>query len=280
METTQGTQPFQWTNEFVDEFAVICSRENGDGSYNEEQRQQLMQEFINTKQYGWQVVRLKGMVSGRFYSLKNGKWHDEQSSTDPGFAHDFHKQDMWDGYHIWSVRRLSDKVVFTVGDNCYPGEIQAVGVSGGICVLYFKQSIVSIESVNAQPSENDLLTTQHDAIVKYNAIVEFAKKVHMHSVAPGDLAYNALGLTGESGEVANVVKKLELNILHPEWVTGDSGLKSTEELEHDLLEELGDQLFYAFRIMLDQGITIWDVIDCQARKLNYQSEKYGRTFLK
>lgn len=86
------------------------------------------------------------------------------------------------------------------------------------------------------------------------------------------IVYPALGLAGESGEIAEKIKK---------FLRGDT--RSTEELygtggdylalREDLLKELGDPLWYITSLAADLGYTLQDVVDANEAKLTSRKER-------
>lgn len=87
--------------------------------------------------------------------------------------------------------------------------------------------------------------------------------------------YPALGLCGESGEIAEKVKK---------WLRGDGGGQTTsvdgvlainmlEEARVALLKELGDPLWYITSMAADLGFTLQDVVDANYEKLTSRKER-------
>ena len=109
------------------------------------------------------------------------------------------------------------------------------------------------------------------------------KMLDDHSLCPYNLVYNAVGLTGEAGEVANNIKKLQMIEIRPEWVQSEGNQKIVlrkETFEDNLSEELSDTLFYVLRLARDRGLNIADLVSLQQNKLLKQSEQYGRKFLK
>jgi len=119
-----------------------------------------------------------------------------------------------------------------------------------------------------------------------NTIMEtthFEQVVTKHSLCPGDLLYNSNALAGECGEVANIVKKIRMATIRPEWVHDNAesmGMPEIPEFKIKLKDELGDAFFYLTRMALDNGLTLNDVMFEQFEKLAEQSIKYNRTFLK
>lgn len=109
----------------------------------------------------------------------------------------------------------------------------------------------------------------------------FENAVKEHSMCPGDLQYNALALAGEVGEVANIVKKIILTRINPDWVTQDIDPMHSEAHYRELLaDELGDALFYLTRLIMDNQYSLIQIATKQRHKLEQQSEKYKKTFLK
>lgn len=80
------------------------------------------------------------------------------------------------------------------------------------------------------------------------------------------IAYPALGLAGESGEIAEKVKK---------WLRGDAGQAGDAymKLRQDLLLEMGDPLWYIASLADDLGFTLQEVIDANVSKLTSRKER-------
>jgi NTP pyrophosphatase (non-canonical NTP hydrolase) len=76
-----------------------------------------------------------------------------------------------------------------------------------------------------------------------------------------NLIYPALGLAGESGEVAEKVKKLWRNDGH----TG--GAHISAEKKQELVKELGDVLWYVNAMCRELGVEMADVAQQNATKL-------------
>ena len=72
-----------------------------------------------------------------------------------------------------------------------------------------------------------------------------------------NLEYPTLGLAGEAGEVANIVKKIQR----------DSGGIITEETRGKLLDELGDVLWYISACADELGLTLTQIADYNVAKL-------------
>ena len=111
--------------------------------------------------------------------------------------------------------------------------------------------------------------------------VEFERIVEVHTLPLTGIVYPFLAMAGETGEACNIVKKVLMVRLKPEWVTDEQkSFLSEIALRDKLIDELGDVLFYLTRCALNNGVTLEQLMINQANKLNQQSEDYGRIFLK
>lgn len=72
-----------------------------------------------------------------------------------------------------------------------------------------------------------------------------------------NLEYPTLGLTGEAGEVANIVKKIQR----------DFGGVITEEIRARLKDELGDVLWYISACADELGLTLEEIAQFNVEKL-------------
>ena len=72
-----------------------------------------------------------------------------------------------------------------------------------------------------------------------------------------NLEYPTLGLTGEAGEVANIVKKIQR----------DHGGVINDEIREKLTDELGDVLWYISACADELGITLDQIAEFNVRKL-------------
>ena len=72
-----------------------------------------------------------------------------------------------------------------------------------------------------------------------------------------NLEYPTLGLTGEAGEVANIVKKIQR----------DHGGEVTDEIRLKLKDELGDVLWYISACADELGLTINEIAEYNVAKL-------------
>ncbi len=78
-----------------------------------------------------------------------------------------------------------------------------------------------------------------------------------------NLEYPTLGLTGEAGEVANIVKKIQRDF--------DGEL--TDEVRLKLKDELGDVLWYISACADELGMTLAEVAEYNVEKLANRHKK-------
>jgi NTP pyrophosphatase (non-canonical NTP hydrolase) len=72
-----------------------------------------------------------------------------------------------------------------------------------------------------------------------------------------NLEYPTLGLAGEAGEVANIVKKIQR----------DHGGVVNDEIRNKLKDELGDVLWYISACADELGLTLSEIAEFNVRKL-------------
>ena len=75
--------------------------------------------------------------------------------------------------------------------------------------------------------------------------------------------YPTLGLCGESGEVADKVKK----------VYRDHNGNFTPEIKEEIIKEIGDVLWYVAVLSHDLGFTLEDVAEANIRKLRSRQQR-------
>src|SRR5438045_7460690 len=78
-----------------------------------------------------------------------------------------------------------------------------------------------------------------------------------------NLEYQTLGLAGEAGEVANIVKKIQR----------DHGGVLNDEIRGKLKDELGDVLWYISACADELGITLTEIAEYNVNKL---AKRHGR----
>ena len=79
----------------------------------------------------------------------------------------------------------------------------------------------------------------------------------------GNLEYPTLGLAGEAGEVANIVKKIQR----------DHGGVINAEIRDKLKDELGDVLWYISACADELGLTLTEIAEFNLQKL---AKRHGR----
>lgn len=84
-----------------------------------------------------------------------------------------------------------------------------------------------------------------------------AKQTALYPNRLKNLEYPTLGLAGEAGEVANVVKKIQR----------DFGGEITDEIRAKLKDELGDVLWYVSACADELGLTLAEIAEYNVEKL-------------
>ena len=84
-----------------------------------------------------------------------------------------------------------------------------------------------------------------------------ASKTALYPNRMNNIAYPTLGLAGEAGEVANIVKKIQR----------DDGGILTNEVREKLKDELGDVLWYISACADELGLTLGEIAEFNINKL-------------
>lgn len=93
---------------------------------------------------------------------------------------------------------------------------------------------------------------------KFSSYTSFVRSMKVYPEQHA-IVYPALGLAGETGEIAEKIKK---------WLRGD------RELDKEaLLLELGDPLWYITSLADDLGFTLEDVVNKNVEKLSSRKER-------
>lgn len=94
---------------------------------------------------------------------------------------------------------------------------------------------------------------------------EYQEKSVSTAIYPNEvaLAYVALGLSGEAGEIANKVKKL--------YRDGDG--TASPEKEKELAKELGDVLWYVAMMAYELGFRLDEIAQMNVDKLSSRKER-------
>ncbi len=90
-----------------------------------------------------------------------------------------------------------------------------------------------------------------------------ARKTALYPRRLENLEYPTLGLTGEAGEVANIVKKIQR----------DHGGVITDEIRGKIKDELGDVLWYISACADELGLTLSQIADHNVEKL---AKRHGK----
>ena len=89
---------------------------------------------------------------------------------------------------------------------------------------------------------------------------EYQKEAKQTALYPNrlkNLEYPTLGLAGEAGEVANIVKKIQR----------DFGGEITDEIRAKLKDELGDVLWYISACADELNLTLTEIAEFNVQKL-------------
>jgi NTP pyrophosphatase (non-canonical NTP hydrolase) len=97
--------------------------------------------------------------------------------------------------------------------------------------------------------------------------IAWRELVKRHSIDDG-LLYLGNALSGEVGEVSNAIKKIKIRKLLEYSVEKVSSTVTMEEYVENLIEELGDVLFYLTGMCSKLGIELEDLMSNQAAKLH------------
>ena len=111
---------------------------------------------------------------------------------------------------------------------------------------------------------------------------DFVKFVKEHSFNVS-LLYSMNALTGELGELANVVKKEMIYDMVPQYAKRvDKGVKKETRLSFrdQFIDESGDTLFYFIQALNERGVTIDEVISAQIIKMDRLSLKNNKIYKK
>jgi NTP pyrophosphatase (non-canonical NTP hydrolase) len=93
--------------------------------------------------------------------------------------------------------------------------------------------------------------------MKFEEYQSAAGRTALYPRRLSNLEYPTLGLTGEAGEVANIVKKIQR----------DFGGEITDEIRQKLKDELGDVLWYISACADELGLTIEEIAQFNVEKL-------------
>ena len=105
--------------------------------------------------------------------------------------------------------------------------------------------------------------------VNFNAYEEFVVKNWggTEDIKIDDVILAVLGLVGESGEVADAVKKVYRDGFTPENIRESWGKPERVMHKQEIAKELGDVLFYLTKTAQEFGLTISYIAALNAKKL-------------
>lgn len=93
--------------------------------------------------------------------------------------------------------------------------------------------------------------------MKFEDYQNEAKQTALYPRRLNNLEYPTLGLAGEAGEVANIVKKIQR----------DFGGEINDEVRAKLKDELGDVLWYISACADELGLTLAEIAEYNVEKL-------------
>ncbi|MBK7704561.1 MAG: nucleoside triphosphate pyrophosphohydrolase family protein [Acidobacteria bacterium] len=93
--------------------------------------------------------------------------------------------------------------------------------------------------------------------MKFEDYQNEAKQTALYPRRLSNLEYPTLGLAGEAGEVANIVKKIQR----------DFGGEITDEIRLKLKDELGDVLWYISACADELDLTLTEIAEFNVEKL-------------
>jgi NTP pyrophosphatase (non-canonical NTP hydrolase) len=111
-------------------------------------------------------------------------------------------------------------------------------------------------------SDHDSLFTIHE-FMNFEEYQSEASQTAHYPRRMSNLEYPTLGLAGEAGEVANIVKKIQRD---------HSGILN-DEIRGKLKDELGDVLWYISACADELGITLTEIAEYNVNKL---AKRHGR----
>jgi len=99
--------------------------------------------------------------------------------------------------------------------------------------------------------------------MEFNEYQKIARTTAIYAGAGKNFVYPVLGLCGETGEVAEKIKK----------IIRDGGGVVTEEQKRELEKELGDVLWYIANLGVELGLEMDDIASKNIAKLKSRQER-------
>lgn len=103
--------------------------------------------------------------------------------------------------------------------------------------------------------------------MQLNDYQEAARKTALYPNVGNDFIYPALGLVGESGEIANKLKKL----IRDENITTVKDM--SDEQRGEVAKELGDVLWYISQLSSEMGYSLEEIAQKNIDKLASRAER-------
>lgn len=99
--------------------------------------------------------------------------------------------------------------------------------------------------------------------MQFSEYQKLSRETAIYPNVGANFVYPTLGLTGESGEVAEKIKK----------ILRDKENKIDEENRGELKKELGDVLWYLSQLCTELGLDLEEVADFNLKKLTSRKER-------
>jgi NTP pyrophosphatase (non-canonical NTP hydrolase) len=99
--------------------------------------------------------------------------------------------------------------------------------------------------------------------MEFNEYQKMARTTAIYAGAGNNFVYTVLGLCGESGEVAEKIKK----------IIRDGGGTVTAEQRLELEKELGDVLWYVANLAVELGLNMDDIASKNIAKLKSRQDR-------
>ena len=113
------------------------------------------------------------------------------------------------------------------------------------------------QNVDGESASHFLYVIHFNKLMNFEEYQTEASATALYPRRMSNLEYPTLGLAGEAGEVANIVKKIQR----------DHGGVINEEIRAKLKDELGDVLWYISACADELGLTLAQVAEFNVQKL-------------
>jgi len=113
------------------------------------------------------------------------------------------------------------------------------------------------QNVDGESASHFLYVIHFNKLMNFEEYQTEASATALYPRRMSNLEYPTLGLAGEAGEVANIVKKIQR----------DHGGVINDEIRAKLKDELGDVLWYISACADELGLTLAEVAEFNVQKL-------------